>query len=194
MRNIPKAKIGDTRLGVTIKRRRLDRGLTLDELAAKSGVSRASISKIERGAVNPTTSIMGRLAEALDLSISQVIGGRQPKRVIHIKPEDQPVFQEKKSGFTRRSLSPLYRGRGIDFVLNSLPPKAKTGPFPAHRDGVEEHLYVLRGRLKVTLNGESQILEPGHFLFYQGDIEHTFENLSNTICRYFIVIDNTRLR
>lgn len=181
-------------LGEILRRTRQERGLTLDQLAKASGVSRAAISKIERGDSGASTPVLGKLAEALDLSISQLIGGRAKRQISHIPPQSQPVFREDSSGFERRSLSPLYLGRGIDFVLNRLPPKAKTGPFPSHRQGVEEHLYVTKGRLKVTLDQEAYVLGVGDFLFYQGDLSHTFENLSNVVCEYFIVIDSTRLR
>lgn len=183
-----------SKLSEVLKRRRLERKLTLEQLAEKSGVSRAAISKIERGDSGASTSVLGKLAEALDLSISQLVGGERGEPILHIPRSRQPVFVEKQTGFERRSLSPLYGGRGIDFVLNSLPPKAKTGPFPSHRHGVEEHLYVQKGRLKVTLDGEAHVLEAGDFLFYRGDRSHTFENLANVTCEYFIVIDSTRLR
>lgn len=160
----------------------------------KSGVSRAAISKIERGDSGASTSVLGKLAEALDLSISQLIGGPNRKNVLRIPRDKQPVFIEKETGFERRSLSPLYLGRGIDFVLNRLPPRMRTGPFPSHREGVEEHLYVTKGRLKVTLNGDVHIVTEGEFLFYRGDLNHIFENLGSTVCEYFIVIDSTRLR
>jgi transcriptional regulator with XRE-family HTH domain len=181
-------------IGGLVRRQRQARKLTLEGLAAASGVSRAAISKIERGEVSATTPILGKLAEALDLTISQLVGGVHAKAVVHIAPREQPVFRERASGFERRSLSPLYRGRGVDFVLNTLPPRSKTGPFPAHRAGVEEHLYVSRGRLRVILGGETYDLDPGHVLFYPGDLAHTFENLSSRPCEYFIVIDSTRLQ
>lgn len=181
-------------LGEALRRRRQQQRLTLEQLAEKSGVSRAAISKIERGESGASTPVLGKLAEALDLSISQLIGGRRGERVLHVPEAGQPVFREEATGFERRSLSPLYLGRGIDFVLNRLPPRAKTGPFPSHRRGVEEHLYVSKGRLKVTLDGEEHVLRAGDFLFYQADLSHTFKNLSNTVCEYFIVIDSTRLR
>lgn len=183
-----------TKLGEALKRRRLEQKLTLEQLSAKSGVSRAAISKIERGDSGASTPVLGKLAEALDLSISQLVGGPRGEPVLHIPRDRQPVFVEEATGFERRSLSPLYLGRGIDFVFNRLPPKAKTGPFPSHRQGVEEHLYVTKGRLKVTLEGDEHVLESGDFLFYRGDLSHTFENLSNSPCEYFIVIDSTSLR
>jgi transcriptional regulator with XRE-family HTH domain len=187
--------VADTsKLGEALRRRRIERQFTLEQLSAKSGVSRAAISKIERGDSSATAPVLGKLAEALDLSISQLVGGPRSEPVLFIPRHRQPVFVEEATGFERRSLSPMYLGRGIDFVLNRLPPKAKTGPFPSHRQGVEEHLYVTKGRLKVTLDREDHVLETGDFLFYRGDLNHTFENLTNSVCEYFIVIDSTRLR
>lgn len=183
-----------SKLGDALKRRRVEQRLTLEQLSARSGVSRAAISKIERGDSGASTPVLGKLAEALDLSISQLVGGLRGEPVLRIPRERQPVFVEQATGFERRSLSPMYLGRGIDFVHNRLPPKTKTGPFPSHRQGVEEHLYVTKGRLKVTLDGDEHVLETGDFLFYRGDLNHTFENLATTVCEYFIVIDSTRLR
>ena len=59
----------------SLKAHRQKRCLTIQKLADASGVSRAMISKIERGDAVPTTSVLGKLAEALDTSISQLIGG-----------------------------------------------------------------------------------------------------------------------
>ncbi len=181
-------------LGDALRQRRQARNLTLKQLADQSGVSRAAISKIERGDSGASTPVLGKLAEALDLSISQLIGGRQKDQIVHIPADSQPVFVERNTGFERQSLSPLYRGQGIDFVLNRLPPRTSTGPFPSHRHGVEEHLFVAKGRLRVTLGDEEYDLKTGDFLLYQGDRSHTFENLGNSSCEYFIIVDSTRLK
>jgi len=181
-------------LGDTLRTRRRERKLTLQQLAELSGVSRAAISKIERGDSGASTPVLGKLAEALELSISQLIGGQIQAQAVFIPADKQPVFHEKTSGFERQSLSPLYLGRGVDFVLNRLPPHARTGPFPSHREGVEEHLYVNKGRLKVVLGDDEYMLSVGDFLFFKGNHCHSFENLTGRVCEYFIVIDSTRLK
>ncbi len=183
-----------TMLGDAIREKRRSQGLTLDQLSALCGVSRAAISKIERGDSGATTPVLGKIAEALDLSISQLIGGRESSNIVHVRQSAQPVFREEESGFERRSLSPLYLGRGVDFVRNTLPPGARTGPFPSHRDGVEEHLYVAAGRLRVSLSDETHDLDPGDFLFYRANLSHAFETIGDEPCEFFIVIDSTRLR
>lgn len=184
----------DTHLGDSLKRQRLDRKMTLEELAKASDVSRSMISKIERGEAVPTTSTLGRLAEALDLSISQLVGGKAASGPVHIAAAQQPQFSEPGTGFIRRSVSPLYRGRGVDLALNSLPPGASTGPFPSHRRGVEEHLYVEAGRLRVEVGDESWELAEGDYLFYPADRDHSFHNDGVDEVRFLIVIDSTQLR
>ena len=166
----------------------------MDMLAQQSGVSRSMISKIERGEAKPTTSVLGKLAEALDLSISQLMGGPQVTGTLVVRHADQPKFQEDDTGFERRSLSPLYRGRGIDLVLNTLPPRSRTGPFPSHRGGVEEHLWVQSGSMTILVGDERFDLQAGDFLFYPADREHSFVNDADVPASFIIVIDSTKLR
>lgn len=181
-------------LGIRLNTERRDRGLTIEALATKSGVSRAMISKVERGEAQPTTTVLGKLAEALDLSISQFVGGPQSTGALVVRAADQPRFGEEQTGFERRSLSPLYRGRGIDLVLNTLPPRTRTGPFPSHRVGVEEHLWLQSGTLIVEVGSERHDLLTGDFLFYPADRDHSFINDGDVPAVFVIAIDSTKLR
>lgn len=183
-----------TDLSRSLKSQRQKNNLTLDQLAGRSGVSRAMISKIERGEATPTTSVLGKLAEALDLSITQLVGGTARSGPVMIPAARQPVFQEAETGFVRRSLSPLYRGRGIDLALNTLPPGGRTGPFPSHRPGVEEHLYVQSGSVRIHVGEESWDMQAGDYLFYPADRDHVFENTGDTDAVFLIVIDGTQTR
>lgn len=181
-------------LGTRLNTERRNRNLTIEALAAKSGVSRAMISRVERGEAQPTTTVLGKLAEALELSISQFVGGPQSTGTLVVREADQPHFREEKTAFERRSLSPLYRGRGIDLVLNTLPPRTRTGPFPSHRVGVEEHLWMQSGTLTVEVGSERHDLLTGDFLFYPADRDHSFVNDADTPAVFMIAIDSTKLR
>jgi transcriptional regulator with XRE-family HTH domain len=178
----------------SVRRLRKGGGFSLDELAKLSGVSKSMISKVERGEASPTTNILGRLAEALDVSISQLMGVQDSREVITIKAADQPVFSSDRAGFARRCLSPLFPAKGIDFVLNTLAEGARSEPFVAHRYGVEEHLYVSSGRVRVHLGAESHDLEEGDALFFQAHVEHEFENIGPGEAAFYIVIDSSKLR
>jgi len=177
-----------------IKRLRRDQGKSLQDLAAKSGVSRSMISKIERAETTASTAILSRLAEALGVTFSRLVSPITEREVIVIPASRQPVLKDDSSGFMRRCISPVLPGRGIDWVLNTLPPGAATGEFAAHRPGVSEYIYVLRGSLKAVVGGRSNHLETGDSMYFEADAGHQFYNTGSAPCEYFLVIDPSRLR
>ncbi|MCJ2052059.1 helix-turn-helix domain-containing protein [Methylobacterium sp. J-070] len=181
-------------LAEEIRRRRRERDLSLEALAAVSGVSRSMISKIERGEAVPSTAVLSRLAEALGVTFSRLMAPATELEVLLIPASRQPVLRDEASGFLRRCLSPVLPGRGIDWVLNTLPAGATTGEFVAHRRGVSEYIFVLKGRLRATIGDRAVIVEEGDSLYFEADAGHAFTNLGSDACQYFLVIDATRLR
>jgi len=170
------------------------RQLSLDQLSEQSGVSRSMISKVERGQAVPSTTILSRLAEALGVTFSQLMSHPVDREILVIRADRQPILADSETGFIRRCLSPVLPGRGIDWVLNTLPPGAQSGRFVAHRRGVDEYIFVLKGRLEATIGETSVILEVGDSLFFQADADHSFVNAGRHPCDYFLVIDSSRLR
>jgi transcriptional regulator with XRE-family HTH domain len=177
-----------------IRRRRKERDLSLEALSALSGVSRSMISKVERGEAVPSTAVLSRLAEALDVTFSRLMSPATDREVLLIPAARQPVLRDEESGFLRRCLSPVLPGRGIDMVLNTLPPGATAGEFVAHRRGVSEYIFVLKGRLRAVIGERSLVVEEGDSLYFEADAGHAFTNLGAEPCQYFLVIDATRLR
>lgn len=167
---------------------------SLEMLAEASGVSRSMISKIERCETVPSTVILSKLAEALGVTFSQLMAPAIEREIVHIPAARQPVLRDDETGFQRRCISPVLPGRGIDWVLNTLPPNAETGNFVAHRRGVEEYIYVLRGRMRVTIGEQRVILNQADSLYFQADASHSFLNLGKTPCDYFLVIDTSKVR
>ena len=183
--------VSSGRLGVRVRDLRKDRGLTLEELAAASGVSRAMISKLERGEKNPTLVIAARLAEGLGVSLSRLAGVEERREVVVVPRERRPVLRDPDTGFVRQSLSPTFAGRGVEFLRNVVPEGSTSGDFPPHRKGVEEHLVVERGELEATLGGERYLLREGDALFFEADVPHRFDNVGRGECSYYLVISST---
>ncbi|GJE51033.1 HTH-type transcriptional regulator SutR [Methylobacterium tardum] len=181
-------------LAEEVRRRRKEQDLSLEALASLSGVSRSMISKIERGEAVPSTAVLSRLAEALGVTFSRLMAPTTEVEVLLIPASRQPVLRDEASGFLRRCLSPVLPGRGIDWVLNTLPPGATTGEFVAHRRGVSEYIFVLKGRLRATIGDRAVVVEEGDSLYFEADAGHAFTNLGAEACQYFLVIDATRLR
>ena len=183
-------------LAARVRRLRLERGLTLRDAERQTGVSRSMLSKIERGRASPTATVLGKLAEGLKISISQLVGGPATTARRHpvlLRVKTQPVFRVATSGFERRSLSPVGRGRTVDLVANILPPGRSSGEFPSHRAGVRETLVVSAGRLRLVLGKRKFELAAGDSIFYGADVGHRFDNPSATdTAVFYIVIDYSR--
>ena len=180
--------VSSGRLGVRVKNLRRERGFTLDELAGRAGVSRAMISKLERGEKNPTLVVAARLAEGLGVSLSRLAGVEQRREVVVIPRERRMVLRDPETGFERQSLSPTFAGRGVEFVRNVVPEGSTSGEFPAHRKGMEEHIVVEKGELRATLGGDEYELREGDALYFEADVPHRFDNAGRGECAYYLVI------
>jgi transcriptional regulator with XRE-family HTH domain len=183
-------EVSSGRLGGRIRRLRRERGLTLDLLAERSGVSRAMISKLERGEKNPTLVVAAKVAEGLGVSLSQLVGVEERREIMVVRRERRMIMRDPVTGFERQLLSPSFGGRGIEFIRNVVPEGSSSGEFPPHRRGVEEYVVVESGRLRAVLGGEDYLLEEGDALYFEADISHRFDNAGEAECRYYLVIDS----
>ena len=182
------AAVSSRRLGDRAKELRRGRGLTLEELADLSGVSRAMISKLERGEKNPTLVVAAKLAEGLGVTLSQLAGMEERREVVIVSRERRMVMRDPETGFERQLLSPNFVGMGVEFIRNEIPEGSNSGTFPPHRRGVEEHIVVERGSLRATLGGEEYLLGEGDAVYFEADVPHRFDNAGEGSCSYYLVI------
>lgn len=184
---------GTGALASELRRQRKTKGMSLDDLAEASGVSRAMISKIERGQSSPSTSTLSKLVDALETTVSRLLGQEsKPHDVVLIRHDQQTTLTDPDTGFSRRVLSPILPGRGLDFVMAELPAKSDTGALVAHTLPVEEYIYVLSGTLIVTVGDTRTVLGASDALYYRADLPHRFENDGRAACKYLIVINPIR--
>lgn len=181
-------------LAAELRRHRKEKQLSLETLSAVSGVSRSMISKVERGETVPSTGTLSRLAEALGTTFSQLMAHPVESEIIVIPADRQPILSDASSGYQRRCISPVLPGRGVDWVLNTLPPHGTSGEFVAHRRGVEEYIYVLKGRLEARVGSRRVRLEARDALYFQAHETHQFTNLGAGECEYFLIINSSGLR
>lgn len=182
--------VSSDRLGVRVRDLRRRRGLTLEALAEASGVSRAMISKLERGEKNPTLVVAARLAEGLGVTLSQLAGMEDRREVIVVPRDRRMTMRDPETGFERQLLSPTFAGSGVEFIRNVIPEDGTSGEFPPHRKGVEEYIVVERGRLRAVLGGDEYVLEEGDAVYFEADVPHRFDNLGAGECSYYLVISS----
>ncbi|MFY0544388.1 helix-turn-helix domain-containing protein [Brevibacillus sp. H7] len=180
-------------LGIRLKTIRIDKGYTLQELAERSNVSRSMLSQLERDQKNPTINVLCQIAEALNVTVSQILEQEEAKEVVLIRNRQRPQFHDEETGFRRILLSPAFPSKGLDFLLNILPEGKSTGIIPPHKHPVPEYVYVTQGALQITL-GERQTyqLEAGDSFYFEADVTHRMDNIGVGDCQYFLVIDSHR--
>lgn len=160
----------------------------MEELAERSGVSRAMISKLERGEKNPTLVVAAKLAEGFGVTLSQLVGMEERREVMVVPRDRRMVMRDPETGFERQLLSPSFGGRGIEFIRNVIPEDSTSGEFPPHRRGVEEYIVVEKGRLQAVIGGEEYLLKEEDAMYFEADVRHRFDNVGDGECSYYLVI------
>jgi transcriptional regulator with XRE-family HTH domain len=178
----------DRRLGARIKGLRQSRGLTLDQLAERSGVSRAMISRVERGESSPTAALLDRLCAGLGVLLSALFreeaqGGPLARR------SEQPVWTDPDSGYVRRSVSPPGTGSRLEIVEVEMPAGARV-LLDAPRGGfrLDQQLWLLEGELSLTVGGREHRLAAGDCLAMLLDGPIAFHNPGEVPARYAVVL------
>jgi transcriptional regulator with XRE-family HTH domain len=183
-------EVSSGRLGERVRALRRERGWTLEVLAQRSGVSRAMISKLERGEKNPTLVVAAKVAEGLGMNLSELVGVEEKRKVVVVPRGKGMTMRDPETGFERQLLSPSLGGRGVEFMRNVVPEGSTSGELPPHRRGVEEYVVVERGRLRAVLGGEEYVLEEGDTAYFEADVAHRFDNAGEGECSYYLVIDS----
>lgn len=112
-------------IGERIKTLRAESGLTLDRLASESGVSRAMISRIERGEASPTASLLARICAAFGLSLSGFFAENEETVSPLVRKRDQQLWKDPETGYVRRAISPPRVGSDVDIVEVEFPAGAR---------------------------------------------------------------------
>ncbi|MBB6283440.1 helix-turn-helix domain-containing protein [Geobacillus subterraneus] len=167
---------------------RKQKGLTLQALSERCGVSRSMLSQIERGEKNPTIQVACQIAAGLGVTLSELLGEHEPKEIIMIKKEERYVYCDEESGFERHLLSPVFPGQPIEFILNIIPPGQQSGVFPPHPKGTKEYIAVAAGTLRIVLGDHHYDLREGDSLYYDAACEHQLINTGQEECRYYLII------
>jgi transcriptional regulator with XRE-family HTH domain len=177
------------RLARRLRAEREARGWPLAELAERSGVSRAMISRVERGEASPTAALLGRLSGALGLTLSALLARAEADAAGRLlRAADQPTWQDPATLYRRRALSPP--GAEPELVEVTLPPDVRV-PFPAAAYAFlrGQCLWVLEGRLDFAEGNTTHHLGTGDCLALGPPADCAFINPSPDMpCRYLVAL------
>lgn len=178
----------DRRLAQRLKSLRAERGWSLDDLARLSGVSRATLSRLENAEVSPTASVLGKLCAAYGLTMSRLMRMVEDEFVPLVVRSAQPVWTDPAGGFRRRSVSPPAHALAGEVIECELDPGTRISYDSTPRPGLEHHLHLVEGQLDVTVEGQAYRLAAGDCLRYQLFGATAFATPAQSGARYFVFI------
>lgn len=176
------------RIGSVLHAIRQGQKLSLDQVATSSGVSKSMLSQIERDLTNPTFATLWRLANALGVTIGDLVRGTDRQRGIEVVPaQSVPSLWSTDSKCLVRILSPMELAGRYEWYEMRFAPHGELLSEP-HESGTIEHLIVAEGRIGVESAGERRELSRGATAQYRADQPHALRNLTARNARAFVVV------
>lgn len=186
------AAVLDRRLAERLAAMRAAAGWSLEQLAERSGVSRATLSRLERAETSPSAALLNRLCIAHGLTLSRLLAEVESTPVRHLKAAEQPQWQDAAHGFTRRMLAPPLSGFHTELIEGRLQPGARIAYEHPPVAGLEQHVWLLTGRLNLHLGEQVHALRAGDSLSFKLQGPSAFEVPGPAEARYLIAITQTR--
>lgn len=177
----------DARLAARIAAERAARGWSVADLAARSGVSRAMIARIERRGAQPTAALIGKLSAAFGLPLSLLFARLETTPSRLSRARDQARWTDPKTRYVRRAVSPA-GDASLQLTVVDLPPRASV-TYPAEAYAfIHQQIWVQRGRLTFTEGATRHDLGPGDCLQLGAPARCTFANPGARACRYVVAV------
>jgi transcriptional regulator with XRE-family HTH domain len=173
-------------LALRIAEKRAALSWSLAELAQRSGVSRAMLSKIERCEASPTATVLMRIAAAFETTLAGLLSEKVsvPR---HVTADEQPTWIDPASGYRRRQIY-LSARLPLELVEVLLPPGAVVSAPSSVYALIRQVLWVLEGKVIVDEGGDLSVLETGDSLEFGAPSDVQFRNESGRPCRYLVAV------
>jgi transcriptional regulator with XRE-family HTH domain len=173
-------------IGHRVAERRAALKLALDEIAARTGVSRAMISRIERGEVHASAVVLDKLCAGLGITLSALFARSTPSHLS--RRADQSVWKDPASGYIRREVAPSGTGSPVRIVEVDFPAGATISLEKSRHRLIDQHVWILAGQIEITLPERVYSLATGDCLYMRPDEGITFRNVTGKPARYAVIL------
>lgn len=177
-----------TALAARLKRLRQERDWTLDALASRTDVSRASLARIEAGQVSPTAETLNRICAAYGTTLSRLLASIEAPAEPLIPRAAQPFWTDPETGFERRGISPPAPWFQAEMIEGRLPAGAVIQYDRSPKPGIEHHLHLLEGALRLVNDGRAHDVAAGDTLRWKTYGATRFESLGPKAARYILTM------
>lgn len=173
----------DLKIGPQLKCIRRKRGMTLDDLAAATGVSKPMLSSIEREVSTPTITILWKIASGLKIPLSYLLETLPADYQLNTIRDADPILEceGKMRAWPVQEYDPI---RSMESFLIEMDPGC-IHVSRAHNPGVEEMVLVQQGEMKMILDNQTIPVKEGQVLKFRADADHTYTNTSSDICIFY---------
>jgi transcriptional regulator with XRE-family HTH domain len=172
-------------------------GLSLRDLAERSGVSAPMLSQVERGDTSPTLAVASRIAAGLELTLSQLLRLDESDSVAVVHRAERRAGGPNGEGHRYEIVTPPGPGQRAEVSVHSLAPGAVTGgpgDPPMHEPGSRETALVTEGRVTLLIDDAAHELVEGDAVTFDADLPHQFENPSAEGDAHFLAVVSAGLR
>ena len=183
------ASVNGGEVGPRMRSLRESMGLSLRDLAERSGVSAPMLSQVERGETSPTLAVAAKIAAGLELTLSQLLRLDETGHAVVIRRAERR--RRKRGGHAVEELTPPLPGQRADVSVHRLASGAVTGGAgdpPLHEPGSRETAVMLAGSLVLVLDDERLALGEGDSVTFDADLPHHFENAGDEDAQMVAVV------
>lgn len=178
-------------VGDNLKSLRAQQGLSLDQLAAASGVSKSRLGQIERGEANPSISTVWQIANALKVEFSALVTSKQVDSVVVHRSDVEPVIED--DGRCRNyPVFPFDASVGFEVYALEIEPGGRLSS-EAHPGGMQETITVSSGTLRLLVAGEEHLLHAGDAIRFTADSPHEYTNPGDELMVLSMVVAYPRV-
>ncbi len=176
------------RLSNRIESLRRARGYSLDEAAEKTGLSRATLSRLERSETSPTATQLGRICTAYQVTMSGLFAEVENSPAQHVPFASQMFWSDPDHGFDRRAVLPPASGYRSEIIHGEIASGGVVSYAAAPAPGFEQYMVIESGALRFTHSGEIYDLEKGDAMRFRLTGPTRFENTGDQPVRYFVFL------
>lgn len=178
----------DVRIAKRIKALRAQRNWSLEALATRSGISRATLSRIENAEVSATARTLDALSGRLGVTLTELLRSAEQEAPEKLTAAEQMVWRDPEGGFERRMVSPPTPETPGEVLTVRLTPGRRVAYAAPSQPGRAHHLWMLDGALMLQVDGRRHDLSTGDSLRYRLRGESCFEAGAETGARYALFL------
>lgn len=171
-------------IAINLKKIRKSKKMSLDMMAAETGLSKSMLGQIERGEANPTVATIGKIISAMRIGFNDLI--RTPREESYVvKKEMLTPFKSSKGNYRKYAYFPFEESRDFEIYCIEIEENSCYS-CSSHGEKTAEYLVVFSGVLNVEIDGKEHILNPGDAIRFDSDKEHIYKNNGDGLLQFFL--------